>query len=154
MRLTSYSRFFFNHFLKLHATITVGDALSTGPFKSDQIAYFMTKTRANSTHTAINMLGICGNNVGQATTLYLYMTAYLEQYFWHIGIGIEKVTQQMFEVKVWEFAEYMWERRTIMLAPYFEAKRPKGVARDLLNDLEAKRENSPLTDEEILSGLV
>lgn len=89
----------------------------------------MTKTRANSFYTAINLLGICGNRAEEAIALYLYMTAYLEQYFRRVGVKMERakegegevdmqVTQQMVEIKVWQFAEYVWERRGIMVEPY------------------------------------
>ena len=93
----------------------------------------MAKTRANSIYTAINVFGICGNKPEQAIALYIYMTAYLVQYFRHVGVrmigggdvegeleGNMEVTQQMVEIKVWEFAEYVWERRKIMVKPYSE----------------------------------
>jgi hypothetical protein len=143
MILTSRSRVFFVHCLKLHTIYTEDDALSEGPFKSDQIAYFMTKTHANSIYTAINMLGICNNNARQAMILYLHITAYLEHYL--SSIGLENPSQQMFEIKIWQFAEYMWERRKMMLAPYFAATRPEEVARDPSGDGEARWENPPLT---------
>lgn len=68
------------------------------------------------------MLGICGKSVKLAGALYYYFTAYLEQYF--ASIGVASPTQQMVEVKIWEFTEYMWERRKIMLGPYIEDGRP------------------------------
>lgn len=122
--LTRYSRPYFAHCLYLQAAICNSE-LSRGPFKSDEVSLVMVKCHMNSPHTAINMLGLSGNDVGKAMKFYLYMQMTFQDYF--AKTGIEKVTQFMYEVKVFEFTEYVWQRRLIILAPLMEAETPDGV---------------------------
>lgn len=119
-----YSRQYYKHCLWLLAEICKGE-LSRGPFKSDEISHIMVKCHMNSPHTAINVLGLSGNNVWKAMKLYLYLQMTFQDYF--AKLGIERVTQFMYEVTVFDFTEYVWQRRLIMLAPYMETEALEGV---------------------------